>query len=140
MCKSCYHNLIVNQVDQKCIISGDHLPDEKIWSQKRNPREVVNNIAYGYAQDYYTLIACKALGVDVSFLKDEFLNYTQSYRTDPYGNNEDVIDADHHILPRQAKPQPPSLPYLQDILKFPDMTKFHNGKKVKILAKRNSRH
>jgi hypothetical protein len=126
----------VNQVNQNCIISRDQLPYNKIRAQQGNPREVENNLADGYARDYYTLIACKALGIDVGLSEDEHYNYPQSNRTNPYSSDEDVIDAEYRVLPRHSLPQVQMLPYLQDMLKVPTFSGNYNDKKVKVIAKR----
>ena len=54
---SCYQNEIVTKINYNCFLTGVPLPPEKIHEQQLYPREVENNIADGYPQDYYTYIA-----------------------------------------------------------------------------------
>ena len=95
ICEHCYSKIILGTINHQCIISGDPLPFHQVQAQQLNPREVANNIKAGYARDYYTLIACKVLGEDLSFLMDEA--YAPRYNQLPhYGDNrEDVIDAEY---------------------------------------------
>jgi len=135
MCESCYNNIIIGTTNQRCIVSGVHLPDHKIKLQRINPREVENNVADGYARDYYSLVACKALGINLSFLNDESYNFPDGYIPDLYVNDKDTIDAEYHVLPKQFQPPTPALPYLQDRLKVPNLFNVHNQKRVKVIAK-----
>jgi hypothetical protein len=68
MCEDCYQRKIVGVINERCIISGDLLPKYKTDAQSLNPRDVANNIADGQARDYYTLLACKVVGLDMGFV------------------------------------------------------------------------
>lgn len=70
MCEVCYQSKIVGVINERFIISGNVLPKYKISAQRLNRREVENNIADGQARDYYTLLACKVVCIDTSFVRD----------------------------------------------------------------------
>ena len=129
------NRLIVNTINQRCIVSGAKLSDNKIRSQMRNPREVSYNLADGYARDYYTLVANKVLGADLRFLNAEYNDSSQDFNSELYGDNEDVIDAEYYTLSNNDIPKL-ALPYTQYLYKVPDMSQFHHGKKVKVIPKR----
>jgi len=111
MCEECYQREIVGNVNDRCIVSGEPLPKEKIKAQRANPREVENNIADGYARDYYTLLACKIVGMDMSFLADDTYSYPKqvlkqahkdhSVEYNDLSNMNDYIDAEYVKMDHQ---------------------------------------
>ena len=135
MCEDCYQNKIVGIINERCIISGSVLPKYKTDLQFSNPREVENNIADGLARDYYTLLACKVVGIDTSFVRDD--TQTSLYlSSEDYRDNYDVIDADYQVVPQ------PQYRYLesfthsyQQIPKNPSCLPVPAGKKIKFIPK-----
>ena len=70
MCQNCYNALVSGALNRNCIITNRLLEKQQWADQGRDPREVGNNIQQGLARDYYTLLACKVLGVDMSFMAE----------------------------------------------------------------------
>ncbi len=70
MCPECYDYLTSN-ISDECPICGEYLPKRKVDAQRGNPKEVSHRIHDGKCLDYFSIISCKALGDDMSFLADE---------------------------------------------------------------------
>jgi hypothetical protein len=113
MCEVCYQRDIVGRINDTCIISGDRLPSWKLDRQRINAREVENNIAEGSARDYYTLMACTIVGVDMRFLRNETRHNQRQHL--PHGYREEVLPLPQqpHALP-SAHEEVKALPYLPE--------------------------
>ena len=123
MCEACYQREIAGKINYKCIISGDPLPQNKIYAQQMNPREVENNLADGYARDYYTLLASKAVGIDMEFIRDEIFGYQKQHIDSDYEEIVYQLPTRHpQALPssrreKRALPPPPKSLMLQHQIK-----------------------
>ena len=123
MCDTCYQREILGKINYRCIISGDPLPQDKIYAQQINPREVGNNLADGYARDYYTLLASKVVGINMTFLRDEIFAYQKQHIDSDYREIDYQLPTLHpQALPSsrretRALPPPPELLRLQHQIK-----------------------
>lgn len=70
MCEPCYRGLIADRRNSHCFICSGPLPNYKLDAQMRNSREIREHIHDGQCLDYHTLIHCKVIGEDMSFLKE----------------------------------------------------------------------
>jgi hypothetical protein len=135
MCEDCYQRKIVGVINERCIISGDLLPKYKTDAQFLNPRDVENNIADGPARDYYTLLACKVVGLDMSFVKND-VQTLLSVSTGNYHENYDAINADCRVVAQHPprcvhKPSLPSARLLEDT----SHARVPIGRKIKYIPK-----
>jgi hypothetical protein len=135
MCEDCYQINIERILNKRCIISGDVLPKFKTNAQLLDPREVENNIADGLARDYYTLLACKVVGIDTSFVRDD-IQTLLPVSSEDYRDDYDAIDAEYQIIPQaqyrnfhNSTPSPPRF------FKNPSYLPAQNGRKVKVIPK-----
>jgi hypothetical protein len=76
-CQRCYSDLITNKFRGPCLICRNPLPAYKIERQVETPREISEYLHDGECIDYFTLIHCKVVGEDMSFLRDDSPVYNQ---------------------------------------------------------------
>lgn len=62
LCSNCYEVLISSVPVHNCIICGDSLPQNKIYNQQIQNREIANYMHDGFCRDYFTLIHSKVNG------------------------------------------------------------------------------
>lgn len=125
MCPQCYDNWTRGYTNV-CPIDGLPLDSWKIENQRSNPREVQHRLHDGLCLLYFSLLSCKVLGDDLSFIYPE-----RSSQWIPFGN--DIIDMgaesqnQFHNQPARALEYQP----LEPINRYTGNT--HKGKKVKIV-------
>jgi hypothetical protein len=93
LCQRCYYDLITNKLGGMCLICRKPLPAYKLQGQANTPREISEYIHDGECIDYFTLIHCKVVGEDMSFVSDESPAYNQL----PYHKLPDLSFQDTHI-------------------------------------------
>ena len=89
----CFQEEIVNRINSHCFISGVPLSPEKVHAQQMNPREVANNIADGYARDYYTYIANVVYGIIKQFHPDSLQANRHKPLELPEPNHQDTVSS-----------------------------------------------
>ena len=94
ICPECYAKW-TSEVTKKCPICDENLPNHKVQAQSSNPQEVSFRIHDGKCLDYFSIVSCKALGDDMSFLADETGHQPQQKYDPPQQN-----------YPQPTHPQP----------------------------------
>jgi hypothetical protein len=70
ICSDCYSKW-TSQVTEICPICGEALPIKRVEVQADDPYEVALRIHDGKCLEYFSLLSCKALGDDMSFIAEE---------------------------------------------------------------------
>lgn len=60
-----------SRISEECPICKEDLSDEKVNMQKVSPYDLHHRVCEGQCIDYFSILSCKALGDDMSFLADE---------------------------------------------------------------------
>jgi hypothetical protein len=60
-----------NGITEECPICGGYLSNDKVDAQSHSHYDIHHRICEGRCMDYFSLVSCKALGDDMSFLVDE---------------------------------------------------------------------
>ena len=115
MCTSDYEMLVPNNVgSDECIVCGGSLPDQKVWAQSSNPREISNHIHDGECMLLWGLIHNISLGgePDVTAVFNAYLKNSQSYAQLPSPRNWMPKKA---VFPRHRVPKalPPPIQQLR---------------------------
>ena len=114
MCVQEYNALVPNNVGSyECLVCGGSLPDQKVWAQSSNPREVSNHIHDGKCMLLWSLIHNISIGEpDVTAVFNAYLKNSQSYDQLPSPRNWMPKKA---VFPRHRVPKalPPPIQQLR---------------------------
>ena len=105
MCQQCYDYWTSSQSDV-CPICKEYLSNDKLNGQRMNPKEVSFRIHDGKCLDYFSIVSCKALGDDMSFLADE----NQAYNFNQFQPDHPNLQHLYEELQEQPQQQQPYYP------------------------------
>jgi hypothetical protein len=135
MCQECYARWEAEVTyTGQCKVCGGYLEGRKMESFRAQPNELRNRLHEGRCLDYFALLSCKALGQDMSFIRDELCNYGR------YGEEELDLGSRqdrHGLLPppsRQLRLQ--SGPDEELCVPSRSIRSTYKGKKVMVIAVR----
>lgn len=140
MCPTCYAawaGWLANDYYPKCWICGGELEAQKVAAFRANPNEVSNRLHDGQCLDYFSLLSCKALGQDMSFLADEHMLQAppqfQHSASHPSFRHDSQIAGHTGQHTRLPPPQPQAtIPYQFQRPKQPQRPTY-KGKPIKIV-------
>ena len=89
MHSQCFAEL-TNEITEECLICEGYLSNEKVNAQSHSPYDIHHRICEGRCMDYFSIVSCKVLGDDMSFLADESgqMSNQQDYRQGPFQSGE----------------------------------------------------
>ena len=103
MCPECYSEW-TSALTEQCPVCGDYLEKWRVDNQKCSPNEVSFRVHDGRCLDYFSLLSGKALGQDMSFLRDEYyVRPRQLPRQTIRHEHQDYIDAQYVDLRHQPR-------------------------------------
>jgi len=70
VCPRCWSEL-TSVRNEECLVCGDYLEDWRFEIQDNRPRDIRFRIHGLRCSDYWSIVSAKALGQDMSFLRDE---------------------------------------------------------------------
>lgn len=150
MCPECYSQW-TSAFTERCPVCGDYLEKWRIDNQKCSPNEVTFRLHDGRCLDYFSLLSGKALGQDMSFLRDEYYVHPQQLpRQMIRHEHQKYIDAQYVDIRHQPRqilrvpaPRQRALPLPQEQLRVPNQFKgsvesvpvrrTYKGKRVKYI-------
>ena len=92
LCSECW-NYLAKIYAEECWVCGEYLEGGKVNAQRSNPYDIHTQIHDLICADWFSLVSAKALGFDMSFLKD-----------DHFGNAQNVSrGSQSHQLPQQGQ-------------------------------------
>jgi len=78
ICPQCWTKM-TSDLSEECWVCGDYLEEWRWKNQKIQPRDLHYRIHGSYCADYFSIISAKALGQDMSFLRDEAHSLTREH-------------------------------------------------------------
>ena len=89
-----------NGITEVCPICEGYLSNDKVNAQSNSPYDIHHRICEGRCMDYFSIVSCKALGDDMSFLADEqgLQNFLGSIKN---------MELDDNIAQQYMQTQPP---------------------------------
>ena len=78
VCPQCWAKM-TSGFTEECWVCGDYLEEWRWKNQKTQPRDLHYRIHGSYCSDYFSVISAKALGQDMSFLRDEAHSLTKEH-------------------------------------------------------------